>query len=172
MLSRSQSTRETTEADSPQLDTPRRLTLKDDLSNMIAAMRAQALSNTTSVPEANAGGSPRADPLPMAPAVGGMRPYRGAAVHVGPSSPAVQVSASASKGETAAQAGHVSSREKFRMQVKAVTKAAEAASPESRETFFVGHFIFLPVNGKRVRFHKTFLRDACRSFPLHHHISS
>ena len=61
-------------------------------------------------------------------------------------------------------------REKFRRQVEAVTEAAEAASMESKETFFVGPFVFLPLNGKRVRYHKAFLRDACKSIslmPLH-----
>lgn len=75
-----------------------------------------------------------------------------------------------STSKTAKKRKDVSAREKFRRQVKAVTEAAEAASMDSKEAFFVGPFIFLPLNGKRVRYHKAFLRDACKSIslmPLH-----
>jgi len=102
--------------------------------------------------------------LAMNPGIGGTRHSRKGSAK--PSNTAVGKAASASEEETAAQAGHVSNREKFRIQVHAVTKAAEAADPQSKETFSVSHFIFLPLNSKRVRFHKTFLRDSCRSFPF------
>jgi len=59
---------------------------------------------------------------------------------------------------------HLTDQEKFGMKVKAVTEAAEAAGTDWKHTFLVGKFVFLPVNGKRLRFHKIFLRDACRSF--------
>jgi len=89
-----------------------------------------------------------------------------------PGSPAVPENLSASKMEVATEAENITGRSRFLMQLQAVTKAAESASLESKETFHVGPFVFLPLRDRRERFHKIFLRDACESAISYRYICS